>query len=178
MRVLIGVALGLLSAGLEPPQQARPDFSGRWTVEAPAAPAGPRGGGAAARPASGNLGSGWGSTITVAQTPGALTVEYAFFTRGDMQPPLKFTFALDGTETKNTVMMGHGFQVERSKAAWEGQSLVIATLHDYRDPSTGKPATFQVARKLSLESADTLIVETTRAGETTRVVYRRAAPGG
>lgn len=60
------------------------------------------------------MGSGWGSTITLAQTARVLTVEYAFFTRGDMQPPVKFTFALDGSESKNTVMMGHGYQVERS----------------------------------------------------------------
>src|SRR5687768_7442126 len=99
--------------------QPRPDFSGRWTsVPDPAvqpaqpvpSPAGQRGGGLPVR--SGDMGSGWGSTVTIVQTATALTVEYAFFTRGDMQPPLKFAFALDGSESKNTVMMGRGFQVE------------------------------------------------------------------
>jgi hypothetical protein len=168
--------------------QGRPDFSGRWTsVPAPAAqpaqpaPAGPRGTGPAIRP--GDMGSGWGSTVTIVQTATALTVEYAFFTRGDMQPPLKFTFALDGSESKNTVMMGRGFQVERSKTVWEGQTLVITTLHDFKDPMSGKPVAFEVTRRLSLESPDSLIVETTRAGvlggppSTSRVVYRRMPPG-
>ncbi|MEX2271806.1 MAG: hypothetical protein WD690_10060 [Vicinamibacterales bacterium] len=177
-------------AAFEPSAQSRPDFSGRWTMDAPApSPAPPvqppaqgrRGGGPAVR--SGDLGSGWGSTITIAQTERALTVEYAFFTRGDMQPPLKFTFALDGSESKNTVMMGRGFQVERSKPAWEGQTLVITTLHDFKDPASGKPVAFEVTRRLSLESPDSLMVETTRGGvlggppSTTRVVYRRAAGG-
>ena len=127
------------------------------------------------------MGSGWGSTITLAQTARVLTVEYAFFTRGDMQPPVKFTFALDGSESKNTVMMGHGYQVERSKAVWEGQTLVITTQHAFTDPSTRKPVTFDVTRRLSLESPDSLIVETTRGSalggppSTTRVVYRRVA---
>lgn len=128
------------------------------------------------------MGSGWGSTITIAQTAAAVTVEYAFFTRGDMQPPLKFTFALDGSESKNTVMMGSGNQVERSKTVWEGQALVITTQHAFTDPSTRKPVAFEVTRRLSLESPDALIVETTRGGalggppSTTRVVYRRLPP--
>ena len=153
--------------------QPAPDFSGRWTIPAPPAQA-PN--------VSGDMGSGWGSTITVAQTASALTVEYAFFTRGDMQPPMTFTFALDGSESKNTVMMGNGYQLERSKAVWEGQTLVITTLHAFTDPSTRKPATFEVTRKLSLESPNALIVETTRGSalggppSATRVVYRRAPP--
>jgi hypothetical protein len=175
MTIVLRPVLAALIVGVA--QAPQPNFAGRWIVDAPPAPAaGQRAGGAAAR--AGDVGSGWGSTITVAQTAATLTVEYAFFTRGDMQPPLRFTFALDGSETKNTVMMGRGFQVERSKAAWDGQALVITTLHDYRDPATGKPAVFQVRRTLTLESPDRLIVETTRAAETTRVVYRRAPAAG
>ena len=123
------------------------------------------------------------STITIGQTSSELTVEYAFFTRGDLQPPLRFTFALDGRETKNTVMMGRGFQVERSTAAWDAQTLVITTRYDFLDPA-GKPATVSVTRRLTLESPDTLVVDTTRGGalggpsSTTRAVYRRAAAGG
>jgi hypothetical protein len=172
------IALVALSALV----QAPPDFSGRWTSVAAPAPAPPaaegrRGRGPAIVP--GDMGSGWGSTITVAQTARELTVEYAFFTRGDLQPPLKFTFALDGSESKNTVMMGRGYQVERSKARGEGQTLVITTLHAFTDPASGKPQTFEVTRRLSLESPDALIVDTTRGSalggppSTTRVVYRR-----
>jgi hypothetical protein len=125
------------------------------------------------------MGSGWGPTITIAQDAMRLTVEYAFFTRGDMQPPLKFVYALDGSETKNTVMMGRGMQTQTSKAAWNAATLVITTAHPFADPATGKPGTAEVTQVLSLESPTSLVVETTRSGvlggaaTTTRTVYRK-----
>lgn len=163
MRSLAVVALIALSSLTG---QAPPDLSGRWTTE----------------PAQGtrpDAGSGWGSTITLTQDARQLTVEYAFFTRGDMQPPLKFVYALDGSESRNPVMMGRGLQTERTKSAWDGQTLVITTTHDFKDPATGKAGSIDVVRRLSLESPDSLVVETTRGGalggpsSTTRVVYRR-----
>lgn len=169
-----GAIFGLLMSvfGGSGQQPARPDFSGKWTVQPAAAPAPSTQQRAPSTP--GDLGSGWGSTITIAQTASELTVEYAFFTRGDMQPPIRHIFALDGRETKNTVMMGRGFQTERSKAAWDGASLVITTLHDYFDPATGKPAAFEVTRRLTLDAPDTLRVETTRAGSVTDTVFRKS----
>jgi hypothetical protein len=125
------------------------------------------------------MGSGWGSTITITQTATSLTVEYAFFSRGDLQPPLRFVYALDGSESKNTVMMGHGMQVQTGRTTWTGESLAIATSHPFTDPATGKPATVQVTQTLSLESPTSLVVETTRAGvlggppSTVRTVYRK-----
>jgi hypothetical protein len=134
---------------------AAPDFSGRWTAE-PAAPGAPAG--------RGDMGSGWGSPLTITQDASRITIEYAFFGRGDLQPPLKFVYALDGSETKNTVMMGRGMQVQSSKTAWDGEKLVISTIHTFADPGTGKPATAEVRQVLSLDSPATLVVETTRAG--------------
>ena len=169
---LLVAALVFLAAA----PQTRADFSGRWTTDPVAPPPQGQRGGPPARP---DLGSGWGSTLTVTQDPRQLSVEYAFFTRGDMQPPLKFTYALDGSESRNTVMMGRGMQVERSTTAWDGAALVITTKHDFKDPA-GKAGTIDVVRRLSLESPDALVVETTRGGalggppSTTRVVYRRA----
>jgi len=125
------------------------------------------------------MGSGWGSTITVAQTATSLTVEYAFFTRGDMQPPLKFVYALDGSESKNTVMMGRGIQAQTSRAVWTGETLVITTVHPFTDPQTGKPATAQVKRTLKLEAPTSLVVESEVSGvlggppSTSRTVYRK-----
>jgi hypothetical protein len=148
---------------------AAPDFSGRWTIDA-APPAGgggaaaAAGGGAARGGGRGDMGSGWGSTITITQDAARLTVEYVFFGRGDLQPPLKFVYALDGSETKNSVMMGRGVQEQVSKTAWEGDTLVITTTHRFTDPATGKPMTEDVKQALTLESPTALIVETTRAG--------------
>ncbi len=169
--------------------QAKPDFSGRWTTDpdpaapppaattgragAPPAAGGQRGG------RSGDMGSGWGSTITIAQDAARLTVEYAFFSRGDMQPPLKFVYNFDGSETKNSVMMGRGIQGQTSKTAWEGDRLAITTVHTFPDPAGGKPTMVEVKHVLSLESPTSLAVETTRTtplggpAKTTHTVYRK-----
>ena len=177
---ILTVALGVVQ---QTPASARTDFSGRWTVAAAApgatragGPAGPGGGGGAGRS---DMGSGWGSPITVTQDAAKLTVEYAFFSRGDMQPPLKFVYALDGSETKNSVMMGRGTQLQTSKTAWDGAKLLITTIHTFADPATGKPVTEEVKQVLSLESPNALIVETTRAGvlggaaTSTKVTYQK-----
>ena len=125
------------------------------------------------------MGSGWGSPLTIAQDGGRLTVEYAFFGRGDMQPPLKFIYALDGSETRNSVMMGRGVQQQVSRTRWEGDTLLITTIHTFTNPATGKPMTQEVRQKLSLNSPASLVVETTRPGVlggpsfTTTTVYQK-----
>jgi hypothetical protein len=172
--------------------QTRPDFSGQWTREPdpiatatgrnPQAGTQPLGGGdrvsgGAAR--IGDMGSGWGSNITVTQDPSRLTVEFMFFARGDMQPPLKFVYALDGSESKNSVMMGRGIQVQTSKATWEGDKLVITTEHTFAHPETGQPVTSELKQTLSLESPNRLVVEATRSGvlggppSSTRTIYKK-----
>lgn len=175
MTPLLTAVLIVLAA--QPPA----DFSGKWTLDAPAiatTPAVP--GTPAAAAAPGDQGSGWGSTIVIAQDVARLTVEYAFFSRYDLQPPLTFTFPLDGSEGRTTVMMGRGEQVEASRARWDGQALIITTRYPVNDRGAGKPFTAEVTRKLWLESPTTLIVEVTRGGvfggpaSTTRSVYRKA----
>ncbi len=162
--------------------QVRPEFSGRWTSDPDAALATtgqPGGAGGVGAQGGADMGSGWGPTITVTQDANRLTVEYAFFTRGDMQPPLTFVYALDGSETRNTVMMGRGMQVQSSKTAWDGERLVIMTIHTLTDPASGKPMTAEVTQTLSLASPASLVVETTRSGvlggppSTTRTVHRK-----
>ena len=177
--IAVACALGLMAGGGQSPAvQARPDFSGRWTTEpaaqtAPAAPARGRG------PGRGDMGSGWGPTITITQDARQLVIEYSVFARGDMQPPFRFTYALDGSETKNSVMMGRGIQSQTSRAQWDGTRLRITTQHAMTDPATNKPTTAQVVQTLSLESPTELVVETVRAGvlgaadTTTRTVYRK-----
>jgi hypothetical protein len=103
-----------------------------------------------------------------------------FFTRGDMQPPLKFAYPLDGSETKNTVMMGRGMQTQTSRSAWDGQKLVITTMHPFADPETGKAMATEVKQILTLESPTSMLVETQRAAvlggpaSTTRATYRKS----
>jgi hypothetical protein len=156
------------------------DFSGRWTLDAPAiasTPAVP--GTPAVAAASGDMGSGWGSTITIAQDTKRLSVEYTIFSRYDLQPPLTFTYPLDGSVGRNTVMMGRGEQIESSRTQWSGQTMIIITTFHIDDRGAGKPFTAELTRKLWLESPTTLMVEVTRAGvlggpaSTTRSVYRK-----
>ena len=168
MATLLLIALGVFTAA--PAAQERPNFAGRWIAETAPAGRGAR---------SGDMGSGWGSTITITQEAMTLTVEYAFFARGDMQAPLKFTYSLSGAETRNTVMMGRGIQAETSKTQWDGSKLVITTTSSFPSPEDGKPMTSEVKRTLTLESPTSLIVETTRAGilgaapTTARTVYKK-----
>jgi hypothetical protein len=178
MRQLTALALCAVLAGATAGATAQTDFSGRWTTDADPA-AQPPAGGPGRGGARGDMGSGWGPTITITQNVQQLTVEYAFFARGDMQPPLRFVYALDGSETKNTVMMGHGMQAQTSKTKWDGAKLAITTRHSFVDVATGKPATTEMTQTLSVESATSLVVEVTRAGvaggvpSTTRTVYRK-----
>jgi len=192
MTAVLAVALVVGTAA-----QTRPDFSGRWTTDPDPAVAGaparggaggsggrvgggaaaPRGGGRSG--ARGDMGTGWGSTITITQDAARLTVEYAFFSRGDLQPPLRFTYALDGSPMTNTVMMGRGMQTQTSRTAWDGNTLLITTTHSFTDPATGKLTPVEVKQALTLESPTSLVVQTTRAGvldgpeTTTRSVYRK-----
>jgi hypothetical protein len=156
--------------------QATPDLSGQWATDAEA-PTAPSGG---PPPQSrGDAGSGWGSPITITQDGRRFVVEYAPFTRYDMQRPLRLEYALDGAETRNAVMIGHSAEPSRSRARWIGTVLEITTSHDARHPVSGKPLTTEVIQRLSLASPGELVVETTRtvagaAPVTTRTIYKKS----
>jgi hypothetical protein len=168
--LLIAVSIG--SASVTGSAQSRPDFSGEWIrsdsaeqrTVATVGDAGFR---------VGNMGSGWGSPLTLRQQANQLVVEYAFFGTYDLQPRLNFTFTLDGSESRNAVMIGHAESVLRSRADWRGDTLVITT--EYRAPAGANGAV--VRQALSLASPTSLIVETTRGTGTgsppTRTVYTK-----
>jgi len=175
--VLSAIAVGILTTGVT--AQERPDFSGVWTGAPPPATRGTPSG------RRGSLGSGWGSEFLITHHADSLTVERAFFSRGDLQPTLTFHYSLDGSETRNTVLMGRGFQEPVSTAAWGSDKLVITTVHSFVNPEDGETMTSEVTRTLSLEPArlpawpPSLVIETTRSGvlggpsSSTRTVYMR-----
>jgi hypothetical protein len=177
--VLAVFAVVILAAGAA--AQEKPNFSGVWTTTA--RPAGyARGGGAGA-----SLGSGWGASFAITQDADTLLLERTFFSRADLQPAMRFRYALDGSESRNTILMGRGQQVQVSTAAWEGGKLVITTV--YTEPQAGeqKPITSKVTQILSLRPPSpgraawppSLVVETVRHGalggpsSTTRTVYNK-----
>lgn len=175
--ILAAFATLILTTGAA--AQERPDFSGVWMILAP--PTGP-GSGAAS---SGSLGSGWGDAFTVRQHGEALTIERAFYRRADLQPIMKFRYSLDGSETRNTVLMGRGMQVQVSTTEWEGEKLIITTVHTEPEAGDGLAVTCEVTQTLSLVAPQlaawppSLVVETKRCGalggppSTTRTVYSR-----
>jgi hypothetical protein len=179
--VLLVFSVALLSTGAG--GQERPDFSGVWTSTVQG------GGGFAAggTRGAGSLGSGWGSSFTIEQGADMLTVTRVFFSRGDLQPPLKFRFALNGSETRNVVLMGRGMQEQLSTTAWDGDNLVITTLYDVPKGQGSELILAEVTQTLSLRPPSagraawppSLVLETVRGGvlggppSTTRTVYNR-----
>jgi hypothetical protein len=165
--LVLAIVLLPLRAGAEPP-----DLSGRWTLvvenaEASAGAAPPR------TPATAS--SGWGREITIAQEGGRITIERHQFAENDMQPPMRYVYALDGTESRNVVNMGRGPQEQLARAELKGETIVIASRHA---ASTALAA--EVTHKFSIEPSGELIVETTRmasgAKSTTTARYRRPPP--
>ena len=154
--LLIAFALG--SASVTGSAQARPDFSGEWVVVDTAAEQRSVAAVGDAGFRTGNMGSGWGSPLTLRQQPNQLVVEYAFFSTYDLQPRLRFNFALDGSESRNAIMIGHAESILRSSSVWRGDTLVITT--EYRAPAGANGAV--VRQALTLPSPTSLIIETTR----------------
>ena len=92
------LTLCLATVAVAGPPAQTPDFSGRWTLDPPSLSSSPAVPGTPATTAApGDMGSGWGSSITIAQDAKRLSVEYAVFSRYDLQPPLTFTYPLDGS---------------------------------------------------------------------------------
>ena len=106
------------------------------------------------------MGSGWGSPLTLRQDGNRLVVEYAHFGTYDLQPKLRLIHALDGSESRNTVMIGHAEVVLRSRSAWRDATLVVTTTY----PGPAGTGANEMQHALTLESPTSLIVETTRSG--------------
>lgn len=161
-KLLAAIALVFVAAA-GAAAQSRPDFSGRWTAVTPppVAPGTPAGDPAAL---PNTMGSGWGSALTIEQTPAALVVERAQFVQYDMQPPMRMTYTLDGSDSRNTVNMGRGAQEFVSKTAWQDAALMITTTVRFTHPGTGAPGAAELKQTLSLDASGALIVTTMLAG--------------
>ena len=137
--------------------QPLPDFSGRWiAVPEPAATGG--------NLAAGPLGSGWGNEVTLTQNATTLTVERAQFSAYDMQPPMQFSYALDGSENRITLNVGRGAQEMVVRTSRQDDSLVITTSYHVSLPDDGRPATVEMKQVLSLDAPGSLVVTTTLTG--------------
>ncbi len=177
IRVLCAALLVFSASPTMPVKVRAPDFSGHWAI---APRAGSRRALVGAAPEAAAIWAAAGDRRSQSRwIPSSSPSNTRSSVAVICSPPLKFVYALDGTETKNAVMMGRGVQEQRSKTAWDGDTLVITTMHQLDDPSTGKPIPVEVTQKLSLESATVLIVETIRGGvlgglaKTTKTKYTK-----
>ncbi len=159
-----------------------PDFTGTWSTAAVSS-APPTG--RASRLPVPTLGSGWGDQFSIVHTGDRLEVERVFFVPREIQPLVRYRYALDGTETENAVTMGRTGPVPTSTTAWDGNRLVITTLYPFQDPEDSRWITNRVTQTMWLQPArgtpwePSLVVETKRSGtlggppSTNRTVYRR-----
>ena len=148
---ILSVAVVLMAAGLV--AQAKPSFAGEWK-----------------KVAAGGQGEP-GVDLIITQGAAAMTVEY---TRGEAPAPVKLTYMLDGSASKN-MMAGHGGSAPNeqvSKAMWAANKLVVTT-------TTGAG---EEKRTFSIDGGD-LVVETSapsrdgRAPNVTKVAYKRYERG-
>jgi hypothetical protein len=160
MKSPLGVASLVLAAVTAAGAQTRPDFTGTWVRAADASPSVATAGDVAFR--TGDAGSGWGTPLTISQRRDSLIVEYVFFSSYDLQPPIRFAYAMDGALSINSIMLSHSASVQRGQITWRDSSAVITTLHPV-PPDVGSGTT-EVRQVLTLASPTTLIVETTRPG--------------
>ncbi len=156
MTAVLAVALAVVGYA------QKPDFSGVWTPEAPAAaaPAGGGGGGGGMR------GGGGGGPMTVTHKADTLTIER---TMGENK--VSSTYKLDGTESVNKMSM-RGAEVEtKSTAKWDGAKLTIVTKQAAQDGSIRESS-----QSWWLEGGN-LVVESTRTGQngpvTAKTTYKK-----
>jgi hypothetical protein len=124
--------------------QAKPDFSGKWTLVPPAG-----GGGGGGRGGGRGGGGGWGMNPTIAQTGTTLTITYTAGGGGGGTPTeQKVVYNIGGAATKRQ-MAGRGGEMQEvtDTAAWVGNSLVITT----------KTATAEQKRTLSIKDGNLVI---------------------
>jgi hypothetical protein len=145
--------------------QAKPDFNGKWTREAPAgggAAAGGGGGGAArgggggggARMGGGGGGFNCGMTCTITVTGNVMKVE-----RVQGENTVVSNFTLDGSDSKNSMPGRQGGAPTEivSKAKWDGNKLVIATTRDMGGNSVTSTQTLSIeGGKLTIVTTSTM----------------------
>ena len=162
MKALFVLALVASTAGAQ-----TPNLGGRWTLVVDS----PKEGAARGRIPS-TAGAGWGREITITHEAARVTIERHQFVANDMQPPLRYVYALGGTESRNVVDMGLGPQAQMARATLEDGRLVIVSRY-----AEGASLAAEVTSVFSIDPSGELVVETTRkaggATSTATARYRR-----
>ncbi len=102
--------------------QAKPDFSGTWTLDPAKSEMGGPGRGMGGGGMGGGGMMGGPMTVTIKQTAADLTIERKM---GDQM--MTATYKLDGSESVNKGMRGNDV---KSTAKWDGSNLVITSTQE------------------------------------------------
>jgi hypothetical protein len=170
LTICVSTAAFVLVAASGAFAQARPDFSGTWTMDPATAPAAPGGGGGRGGGRGGGMGGGgFGMQFTATQDANALTITR---TQGDVT--VTETYRLDGSESKNQQAGRRGGPPTDvvSRASWEGNQLVIVTQLNFGGNN------IEQRRVLSMDGGNLIVEMTTPnpqggAANTARIVYRK-----
>lgn len=153
------VALMLFVGAAAAMAQAKPNFTGKWTlVPDPNAPA-PTGRGRGM--------GGLGQVFSAEQNDKTLNVA----TTNEQVGEIKAVYNLDGSESKNPISF-NGQSVDRvSKAKWDGAKLVITTTINFNGNAV------ESTQAWSLDATGNLVVETTSSftgtPTTTKATYKK-----
>jgi len=126
--------------------QSKPNFSGKWMTEFVRTTGG----------------SGLGVEITIRQNDTTLTLELS--PAGTPPTVQRLSYALDGTESKNSTIGSDGSADERSRVAWSGSTLVITT----------KTRSGEQKRTFDLDGPNLAIRTSLSGSQSKALVYQRA----
>ena len=159
---------GLLTAHLQvraPATSAIPNFSGAWELLADETSPVVRAEGVTAN-------RRWETPLTITQDATTITITYT--SRGRSHSRIRFIYNLDGTETQNIDGASVKPQERRSRAIWDAAKLTLLSVVDWPDPATGRTTPHEYREVITLESATTLRLETSRTvkANTATVVSR------
>jgi hypothetical protein len=161
MRSFLGSLCTAVALAFASPARAqRPDLSGTWVRLDSAVTRSTAATGDAAF-AKGDMGIGWGTPLTLTQSPAKLDVVFDAFTAYDLQPKVRLTFALDGSESRNAVVMASA-PPSRSRATWQDASIVITTNYAAPPGVSVAPAALEVRQTLSLDASGQLVIQSQR----------------
>ena len=153
--MLAGTAAVALFASTTSAQAKAVNFAGKWVVvDSTTLGRGGRG--------------GFGQTATLIQDAGTLTV-----VRAGPNGETKTIYKLDGSESKNSVMMRGASIAESAKAMWMSDTLMVATSRMVNGATVGSVI------HLYIDASGNLVVATTAPGRgggpevTTKVVYKK-----
>jgi hypothetical protein len=113
---------------------------------------------------TGDMGSGWGTPLTLTQTAEKLTVVFDFFIPYDLQPKARYTYEIGGAEVKNTINVGNAPVDVRSRTAWQGDTLEITSKFPVPPGVAPNPNAPDLVQRLWLDAQGRLKVEARRQG--------------